>query len=416
MTRKHHERYSYDSLAHGETDPRGRFFFTPDRIVDFTDVRILHTGVDTVRQLYRGKAHMDLINEIQDRYATGFNEIIEFHRQRWVLGSGGKSGYRYRLQNNEAGLILLIGSRYTHLDQEGAHLKIECGPHFLKDRDPKDAQAYLDSLASEILEAPEPTGVAVHIAVDVQGWTPPKDFEQRLTTRSKRRAVHEACDRLQLEGGETVQRYGDRESFLFGLPQSVQFAMYRKDREALKRDKLDYWEGIWNRAAEDLDTPAYKPNRPVWRLEWRFHHCVVQQVQREDNARFETYADVAGVLTNFLRYGLNLFRLDYSRIYIDPFWQLLVEDVQVEGEHPTFVVKRRYKTPGRGDERNLGLAFGNMMSLYARYDYSARQVIQHLKGANLWDELCHHWRKRGMDPQTVVEKALALRRFMGKAA
>lgn len=416
MNKKTFDRCSIASLLEGENDPRGRIFLTSEQPVDLSKVRIVHSGVDTVRQLYKGTPDSALIAEISGYYLKGFNSIMTFCGREWVVGSGGKSGYRYRLQNNEYGLILLIGSRYAELEKEGAHLKIECSPYFLKDRAPKDVQKILDEIASLLLQAPTPTGSAVHIAIDVQGWQPPKDFETRLTTRSKRRMDHIGLDSVELSGGETIQRYGQNESYLFGLPISVQFSVYRKDLEALKRDKLDWWESVWNQCGQELCEPYYNPDKPVWRLEWRFHHNTIAQIQREQGKGFTTYADLAPVLTNILHYGMDLFRLDYNTTHVDPFWQLLHEDVQVLGECDTFVVRRIYKTPARGNERNLAMAFGNMISLYARYGYNARTVIKHLKGSGLWKELCIYWGQRNRDPQAVVAKALALRRYAGKAA
>lgn len=305
MNKKTFDRCSIASLLEGQNDPRGRIFLTSEQPVDLSKVRILHSGVDTVRQLYKGTPNEALIAEISGYYLKGFNSIMTFCGREWVVGSGGKSGYRYRLQNNEYGLILLIGSRYAELEKEGAHLKIECSPYFLKDRAPKDVQKILDEIASLLLQAPTPTGAAVHIAIDVQGWQPPKDFETRLTTRSKRRMDHIGLDSVELSGGETIQRYGQNESYLFGLPISVQFSVYRKDLEALKRDKLDWWESVWNQCGQALCEPYYTPDKPVWRLEWRFHHNTIAQIQREQGKDFTTYADLAPVLTKYpaLRHG-----------------------------------------------------------------------------------------------------------------
>lgn len=414
--KKFFDRCSLASLVEGQNDPAGRVFLTPAQPVDLSSVRILHTGVDTIRQLYRGVLIEASVAEIAGYLVRGRDPIMTFCGRPWVVGSGGKSGYRYRLQNNEYGLILFVGSRYGRMDKEGAHLKIECSPHFLKDQSASTVQGILDEIASLLIESPQPTGVAVHIAVDVQGWAPPRDFDCRLTTRSKRRSVHVGLDSIELEGGETIQRYGLGESYLFGLPTSCQFSVYRKDLEAYKRDKLDWWQSVWSQLCEELGEPVYDADKPVWRLEWRFHHSVVQQVQREQDCGFRAYVDVAPVLTNFLRYGMDLFRLDYDRSYVDPFWQLLYQDVHVLGEHDTFVVRRVYKTPGLGNERNLAMAFGNMISLYARYGYTSRVVIRHLKGSGLWKELCICWGRRGLDPQQIVTKALAVRRLVGRAA
>lgn len=154
----------------------------------------------------------------------------------------------------------------------------------------------------------------------------------------------------------------------------------------------------------------------MWRLEFRFHHSVVKQVQQLDNIPAVKYIQLKDQLTSFLRYGLDVFRLDCSKTYIDPFWQLLYEDVLIRNEVSSFVVRRVYKTPALGSEKNLALAIGNLLSIYARYKYSTSQVIQYLKAAGLWSELCTYWEFSGKDPQEQISKGLALRRLVGKAA
>lgn len=418
MIKRFRDRYSVESLAHGEMDERGRLFMMPDAPVDLSSVRILHEGVDTVRQLYSGVPIASAVQQIAEVYTSGVNQLIEFAGEQWVVGSGGASGYRYRLQNNELGLIVLYGSRYVEMDKDGAHLKIECSPHYLLDQDPRWVQLRLNKLAEQLLQRPEATGVAIHIAIDVQGWQPPADFEQRLTTRSKRRLAVEGIDNIELIGGQVVQRYGDRQTFMFGSAGSVQFVAYRKDIEAYQRDKLDFWEDRWFRRCSEFGECDYLPGRPVWRLEFRFHHTVFNQIENPDgtNWKFTKYVLAAPYLTNVLRYGLSIFRLDWNRSWVDPFWQLLYQDVTVAGECDTFVVRRIYKTHGRGDERNLALILGNMITVYARYGYKTRDVIQGLQGARLWDEMRGYLIERGHDPQEYIDKALSLRRLIGKAA
>lgn len=419
MLKRFRDRYSLASLASGETDDKGRLFMMPRNQVDLSDVRILHDGVDTVRQLYAGMPIAEVVDAIADLYSSGFNQIVDFAGIQWALGSGGQSGYRWRLQNNELGLIMFFGSRYVDLDKSGAHLKIDCSPSFLLDFSSRSAQARMDQLASALLHDPKPSGVAIHIAVDIQGWAPPADFERRLTTRSKRRVVYEGLESLEFIGAETVQRYGDRETFMFGSAGSVQFCMYRKDREAHKQDKLDFWEDQWRDGAEpDSDVHDYVEGAPVWRLEWRFHHTVLQQIEGPDgkHGSFLSYALAAPALTNIFQYGLRSFRLDWNRSWIDPMWQLLYEDIHVLGEVEKYEVRRIYKTEGRGDERNLVLILGNMITVYARYGYQTSQVIGYLRGAGLWDEIRKYLMSRHHDPQEYISRGLALRRLVGKAA
>ncbi|WP_435101037.1 hypothetical protein [Arhodomonas sp. AD133] len=402
-------RVSTESLLNGEYDPKGRQFLLPSGPRDLRNVRILHTGVDTLRQLYQGTVRTHEIGLLHGQSRWGDESVVTWAGYEWVIGSGGRSGYRYRLQNNELGLIVLLGSRYKRLQEPGSHLKIECSPHFLKDNPPERVQAELDRIAATLLHDPTHHAVAVHVAIDVQGWKPPRDFTERIRTRARRKTDHTGFDSLEFVGGETAQRYEGGQSYLFGSSSSVQFATYRKDLEAHKRDKLDWWESVWREAAEELDEPSYREGKPVWRLEWRFHHNVVQQIQSEDGKGFRAYTDIAPVLTNLFRYGLNLFRLHASPTYADPMWQLLFEDVTIHAEATRFVVRRVQKTPGRGNEKNLVLALGNMLSLYAREGYSTRQVIHHLKSAGFWKDLVAYWQARGKDPQKVITHGLQKR-------
>ncbi|MFU4084418.1 hypothetical protein ACM7EI_30280, partial [Pseudomonas aeruginosa] len=96
------------------------------------------------------------------------------------------SGYQYRLQNAEMGLILLIKNHNIKVDTIGSHLKIEVSPHAIDGADPRILQGVLDDLAAAVLSHCETNQAAVHIALDVQGWTPPADLVDRMHCRSRR--------------------------------------------------------------------------------------------------------------------------------------------------------------------------------------------------------------------------------------
>ena len=126
--------------------PEGRLFFD-DKLAKFTDlsgVRLLRCGVDTVRQLYNGLIRPEVMAVFDEP-----EDIVEFAGYQWAKGRVGRdSGYQYRLQNADMGLILLIKNHNVKLENIGPHLKIEVSPHALDGADPKILQGVMDDLAA----------------------------------------------------------------------------------------------------------------------------------------------------------------------------------------------------------------------------------------------------------------------------
>ncbi len=132
---------------------------------DLSGVRILRCGVDTVRQLYKGMVRPEVMALFDDK-----EPIAKFAGHQWSKGRVGRdSGYQFRLQNADLGLILLIKNYNIKLDTIGSHLKIEVSPHAIDGVDPKALQKVLDDLAAAVLTHCETNQCAVHIALDVQG-------------------------------------------------------------------------------------------------------------------------------------------------------------------------------------------------------------------------------------------------------
>lgn len=98
------------------------------------DVKVLHAGLDTVKQLYSGEIRLELLEQVERLYSEGFGEYIELGGHVWMIGSGGASRYQFRLQNSDHGLILFLKSRYAEQDKEFSHFKIESSPHWLLPR------------------------------------------------------------------------------------------------------------------------------------------------------------------------------------------------------------------------------------------------------------------------------------------
>jgi hypothetical protein len=225
-----------------------------------------------------------------------------------------------------------------------------------------------------------------------------------------------------------------------GTPTSVQFALYRKDIQAKKSDKLHYWREVWSRELDDNMNPIYDEEKPVWRLEYRFHQNVISQFAQGHAAQqeygfkheVEKWKGVAG-LSNHLyglwRYGLDVFRLELSvhgsGSYVDPTWQLLKEDVKFIEPEGNFLYRRIYKTPGIGNEKNLMLAVGNLLSCYARHRYDQNFAFQCLKNSGIYDDLYNymatraHLRNEHFNEEKIrqyIGKALQIRELRGVAA
>jgi hypothetical protein len=217
--KQHFERFNLNF----EHDPQGREFisstghFTQE---SFKDFNILYCSVDTVRQLYTVLLDPDFIDSIENALTseTYDDRYYNYHGETWMLKRGGKSGYRYMLQNSELGLILLIKSNYVKSDMKGSHLKIEVSPHMIADKSPAELQALMDELAMNMAlegNTVETKGIAIHPAIDFQGWEPPSTIHQDITCRSRRITGNNGISELYLDN-DVCSVHGRGQSFLFG--------------------------------------------------------------------------------------------------------------------------------------------------------------------------------------------------------
>lgn len=89
---KQWERYSVESLARNEQLAGGRLFMSEFGLADLSRIRLLHAGLDTVKQLYSGKLRQSVLEEVERVYNDGFGECMELGGHLWLIGSGGASG------------------------------------------------------------------------------------------------------------------------------------------------------------------------------------------------------------------------------------------------------------------------------------------------------------------------------------
>ncbi len=399
----HQHRINNDGLSSNE----GRIFVNPKtaRITDLSGVRLLRCAVDTVRQLYRGKIKPAVLELFETSGMVSLGNYA-FHAGR----IGRDSGYQFRLQNADLGIILLIKNFNVKETDNGPHLKIEVSPHTIENYTPQHLQNLLDSLAALVLDDFKQNQCAIHIALDVQGWTPPADTVARMQCRSKR--VRDISGINSFDFAATASVYGNGETYMFGSAGGVQLAIYDKTKQARATDKLDFWRSLWSQAYSDFDTPMYDPEQPVWRIELRFHHSVVQQFAEGsinlDTGEFigtRSFAEFAPHLDGLWRYGFDSFKLLEQKGVYDAAWSLFAADPHVQTGVDSLIdeteYKRYYKTASGFSGKNVELFMGNMISLLAREKVGAKKAFERLKEWECWPVIKEHFENKGQSERDI---------------
>lgn len=389
----------------GIESPNGRLFMDPGTAVltDLSKVRLLRCGVDTVRQLYRGLIHPEVLSLFDKPGA-----MVDFAGERWHSGRVSKdSGYQYKLQNADLGFVLLVKNFNTKVETLGPHLKIEVSPHAIDSLSPERLQERMDYYARHVLSHVERNQCAVHLALDVQGWKPPTDMVARMHCRARTHRDISGINEITWATKSSV--YGRGETSMFGSAGSIQLCIYNKTEQARATDKLDYWEGVWRRrdSFDDNDPQNYDPAQDVWRVELRYHHSVIQQfaagsfdLTTGGTLETDSYATFAPHLDGLWRYGLSQFKLLTRPGHFDPVWTLMREDARVDLPVDSLVdkteYKRQYKTARGFSGKNVELFLGNFVSLLARERVGAKKAFSTLKQWDCWPVIRDHYAAKDM--------------------
>lgn len=411
-----HDRYSSDSLVTGSTAIDGRLFSSDSfGINDLSRVNLLMSSVDTVRQLYTGSIKFDLAQLDGLRILSAFDLPCKDHYSSssplgldWAISRLGKtSGYRYLLQNKREGIIVLIGSYYAPLDCPGAHLKVELSPGLLSGLSPADVQKrILDRLADFFLSDWKASGVALHLALDIQGWLPPDDFLGRFVTRARTIKNHQGIGSAEFDLSDVAVSYSVGQSYLIGRAASLQVAVYRKDLEILASDKIDYFHRVWPK--------NFDKDKPVWRVEFRFHHSVIREVGEGLGEPLDTYEQSARYLSDLWLYGMQKNRLMSTQRLVNAYWQLFMQDAEFISPKTGIYIQRQKKQSIASIGRNLAGALGNMVTLWARSRLTIKEVRKQIRNFSFFKDLIGYYESRGMseyDFFAYVEKQLILRRL-----
>ncbi|MGQ7275479.1 hypothetical protein [Marinobacter sp. V034] len=403
---------------------KGDLFIGPDgHQIDLSQMNVLWTGVDTVRQLFEGRLKPEILAEIATAYEESFDASVEIRDVLFRVHSGRRGGFKYLLQNREYGITILVQNFYAEADTQGTHVKIETSPRWLYERSSEAIHDELAAWGMHFLKAIKPVGIALHLAVDFQGWAPPEDFAQHFVTRAKTVTVHNGLSDFHFQGLQGTTINGRGETYTFGKANSLQVCLYDKSKEIDVSDKRAFMEGIWECAVSEQSFPetCYDPDKPVWRLEIRFHHRIVSEIsQGTSNMKpIYTFMDAVPHLTGLWRYALQGNRYESKRDWVHPVWTKLRDDIGFGHSAPNLLYKRAKKEPGCGNEKNVSLAFGNLLSIYARNRFNARQAWDCLKRSGLWEDLCNYYRRREIyenELYQLVQDGLIKRRLLTKVA
>ncbi|WP_309043751.1 hypothetical protein [Marinobacter sediminicola] len=102
--------------------------------MNLSNVNVLWTETDTVRQLFQGRLKPDILAEFANEYESGYHATLTINKVPFRLQSGRRGGFKYILRNREYGLTILIQNFYAEADALGTHVKIETSPRWLYER------------------------------------------------------------------------------------------------------------------------------------------------------------------------------------------------------------------------------------------------------------------------------------------
>ncbi|WP_422450448.1 MULTISPECIES: hypothetical protein [unclassified Endozoicomonas] len=400
---------------------KGLLFVHPryGKVADFyqDNFQIVGTYVDTLRQLYRGQMNPDFLVDCEESIEFG-EKVFRFIGYDWLLGKSGKaSGYQYRLQNNDLGIIVFFKMFHSKAESIGSHLKIECSPWFLDNRKPKAVDKFLDKIARKILNCAEPHYPAIHLAVDIQGWKPDSDFSERMLCRSRRVSQYNGIDKAEFNFSEISGIYDRSQSFKFGSAGAVQLAVYNKTIQAKSIDKFDYIEHKWEESTKLSDgNVGYDAQHDVFRVELRYHHSVIQQFALgtcnketgEIGVNLKTYSQIIKHIQALWQYGLTSFKLKYNSNYLDPIWTVLQEDIEFTFPESSYEenlhYKRYYKKATSFSGKNYQLYMGNFLSACARKATPFCKVLKELQRSMIWSDIALHYEKNQTTENQLIEK------------
>lgn len=371
-------------------------FYNSSQMIDLSTVRFLHTGIDTIKQLFNGFLRSDLLFRLNAHDIALNGTTVNLGSIEWSFSKSSKStGYQFILKNLDLGFVVLLKSFFEPDEKHASHLKVEVTPQAIYERTPTQLRDDLLDIANIFMIDVVENSIAFHACVDIKGLELPEDFEANLVAKAKRQFRYNSISNAQFHLNETSVIYGNGQSYTFGSASAVQMTIYDKVTESIKSDKLTFWESVWSEvpSVDDFSKSEYQHGDDVNRLEFRFHHSIIREFCNGSTnilgepLKINNILELSDHITELFRYGLNIFRLHHSTSYIHPIWQMLIEDVVIYPPAPHFMYKRAKKLPTASSRRNTAFWLGNVIKLMSRKRMTVSHVVTHIINSGLESDL-----------------------------
>ena len=414
------------TLDYSLSSPGGRHYVLPvgdhtRSLVsqDYSNVRILHKGLDTIRQLVEGVPNLDLVANFERLIAEHEFHLPIYQDQsgllpgQWVLRRlGKKSGYRYMLQNDIFGVQIFYISRFQKHEKHivdndaeidcyeplfGSHLKIQTQSMFNNHHTDEQFKVFYETVIGCFFMNSNwrYKAVAVHLACDLQGWQPTIDFLDNVLVASNKLRVDAGIQSVDLDSHAVIHGR-EFETVTLGNVRFCEFTVYDKLARANKiMGARTYWESIYQN-----NCPDYDKEQTVRRVEVRYSHNVILQMsdflvksfleempadftpseefvlRANDEVGLRSYFQLKPYLNALWQHGLGKsFRYCYDyandKKTLHPIWSILLNEVDWGGDR-YIDLKRLYKKPvdtrdvEQKERKNVQMALSHMVSIVTR--------------------------------------------------
>lgn len=378
-------------------------------VTDMSSARIVHAGFDTVESYYKGDLKIAKIEHLSRlfqrlREQGQFDPIVKFNGEKWKMRPGGASGYRWSLQSRKLGLqVFFSNSKFKEDDATPSHVKIVASPNFLLDHTHEQAVAVYDDLAGRLLQNATRHACGAHLCVDVSGVELDHSYVERMYCHAKLKRGREGVDYMAYSGSNTVMTYKGIQSVTFGNRQ-LQLQIYDKTQWADEENRNHYWHTIWGRNCEErYHHPWHANERQVWRFELRLSHKVILEMEAGSGVGLRDQIEVAAQARAIWQYGLNNFRLDATREFVDPLWQYLAEEVHTfDRDEPVQILRHYAYSAGMPFERTLKLAIAYTTKAWVQQGQGYDAIRMNLVMTGLYGPFVVLCRERGLEPDDVL--------------
>jgi hypothetical protein len=218
---------------------------------------------------------------------------------------------------------------------------IQPNAEFLHGVGPEACAAWFNNVVSSLVPGGVPKVSRVDLFMDVQGWEPTPEMRDRFVTRASHRRVYEDDRKM------TALQFGKRGSGIF-------CRIYCKSIEVAAKGSV-WWKDLWGE--------RWRPEEPVWRIEFEIRREVLGQVGIDTlDDLFTKVGGAWGTATDWLSLRVPTPDDTRSRWPIDPAWAAVS---QASLRNGAASLKRTYGVKREASLRRIVVGMRGYISSYA---------------------------------------------------